>query len=44
MKYVDITAIIQVIGCIYQNPTLLDNNAFIISFSDLQYFKRSDNT
>ena len=34
MKYVDITAIIQVIGCIYQNPTLLDNENYFFHEED----------
>src|SRR5574344_202479 len=33
-KYVDIKSIIQVIGCIYQNPSLLDNSAFTFSEDD----------
>ena len=34
MKYVDITAIIQVIGCIYQNPSLLDNENYFFHEED----------
>ena len=33
-KYVDLSAIIQVIGCIYQNPDLLDNNNYFFNESD----------
>ena len=34
MKYVDITAIIQVIGNIYQNPSLLDNESYFFNEDD----------
>ena len=34
MKYVDITAIIQVIGSIYQNPSLLDNENYFFNEED----------
>ena len=34
MKYIDITAIIQVIGCIYQNPSLLDNEKYFFNEED----------
>jgi len=33
-KYVDIPAIIQVIGCIYQNPSLLDNENYFFNEQD----------
>lgn len=33
-KYVDVSAIIQVIGCIYQNPTLLDNENYFFHEDD----------
>ena len=34
MKYVDIAAIIQVIGCIYQNPMLLENENYFFNEDD----------
>ena len=34
MKYVDITAIIQVIGSIYQNSSLLDNENYFFNEDD----------
>lgn len=34
MKYVDITAIIQVIGSIFQNPSLLDNENYFFNEDD----------
>ena len=34
MKYIDTTSIIQVIGCIYQNPSLLDNNKYFFNEED----------
>lgn len=33
-RYVDISAIIQVIGCIYQNPSLLDNENYFFNEED----------
>ena len=30
-KYVDTTAITQVIGCVFNNPNLLDNSDYIIT-------------
>lgn len=33
-KYVDLSAIIQVIGCIYQNPSLLDNENYFFYEDD----------
>ena len=33
-RYVDIPAIVQVIGCIYQNPNLLDNESYKFSEED----------
>ena len=33
-KYVDISAVIQVIGCIYQNPSLLDNENYFFNEQD----------
>ena len=33
-KYVDVSAIIQVIGCIYQNPSLLDNENYFFYEDD----------
>ena len=33
-KYVDLSAIIQVIGCIYQNPSLLDNENYFFNEED----------
>ena len=34
VKYVDISAIIQVIGSVYQNPTLLDNDNYTFNTDD----------
>jgi replicative DNA helicase len=34
VKYVDISSIIQVIGCIYQNPDLLDNEKYSFNEDD----------
>ena len=34
MKYVDITSIIQVIGCIYQSPSLLENENYFFNEED----------
>ena len=34
VKYVDISAIIQVIGSVYQNPTLLDNENYTFNTDD----------
>lgn len=34
VKYVDISSIIQVIGCIYQNPDLLDNEKYTFNEDD----------
>lgn len=33
-KYVDTTAIIQVIGCAFNNPSLLDDNKYVITDED----------
>ena len=33
-KYIDLSAIIQVIGCIYQNPTLLDDEKYFFTEED----------
>ena len=33
-KYVDTAAIIQVIGCIYQNPSLLDDEKYFFNEED----------
>ena len=33
-KYIDLSAIIQVIGCIYQNPSLLDNENYFFYEDD----------
>ena len=33
-KYIDVSAIIQVIGCIYQNPSLLDNENYFFQEDD----------
>ena len=33
-KYVDTTSIVQVIGCIYQNPSLLDNENYFFNEDD----------
>lgn len=33
-KYVDTTSIIQVIGCVYQNPNLLDNEGYFFNTDD----------
>lgn len=33
-KYVDTTSIIQVIGCVYQNPSLLDNEQYFFNEDD----------
>ena len=36
-KYVDITSIMQVIGCVYNNPTLLDfTDRYTITEEDFQ--------
>ena len=34
MKYVDIAAVIQVIGSIYQNPMLLENENYFFNEDD----------
>jgi len=34
MKYVDISAIIQVIGCVYQKPDLIDNENYFFTEED----------
>ena len=34
VKYVDISSIIQVIGCVYQNPALLDNEKYSFTEDD----------
>ena len=33
-RYIDVSAIIQVLGCIYQNPTILDNESYSLTFDD----------
>jgi replicative DNA helicase len=33
-KYVDVTSIVQVIGCIYQDPDLLDNEGYFFNQDD----------
>ena len=33
-RYVDIPAIVQVIGCIYQNPNLIDNESYSFTLDD----------
>lgn len=33
-KYVDVTSIIQVIGCVYKNPSLLDNETYFFNTDD----------
>ena len=33
-KYTDLSAVIQVIGCIYQNPSLLDNENYFFYEDD----------
>ena len=33
-RYVDISSIIQVIGCVYQNPSLIDNESYSFSLDD----------
>ena len=30
-KYVDTSSLIQVIGCVYQNPSLLDNENYFFN-------------
>ena len=34
IRYVDIPAIVQVIGCIYQNPNLIDNDSYTFTLND----------
>ena len=34
MRYVDTPAIVQVIGCVYQNPSLIDNEQYSFSSDD----------
>lgn len=34
VRYVDVPAIVQVIGCVYQNPSLLDNEQYSFSLDD----------
>ena len=34
IRYVDIPAIVQVIGCVYKNPNLIDNEAYSFSSDD----------
>jgi len=34
VRYVDIPAIVQVIGCVYQNPNLIDNEQYSFSSDD----------
>ena len=33
-RYVDTPALVQVIGCVYQNPTLLDNESYSFTLND----------
>ena len=33
-KYIDLSAVIQVIGCIYQNPSLLDDERYFFNEDD----------
>ena len=33
-RYIDIPAIVQVIGCIYQNPNLIDNDSYSFTLDD----------
>ena len=33
-KYVDTSSLIQVIGCVYQNPSLLDNENYFFNEDD----------
>ena len=33
-RYVDIPAIVQVIGCVYQNPNLFDNESYSFTLDD----------
>lgn len=33
-RYVDIPSLIQVIGCVYQNPSLLDNDQYSFTLDD----------
>ena len=33
-KYIDLSATIQVIGCIYQNPSLLDDERYFFNEDD----------
>ena len=33
-RYVDIPALVQVIGCVYQNPNLLDNESYSFTLND----------
>lgn len=34
IRYVDIPAIVQLIGCVYQNPSLLDNDSYSFTLDD----------
>ena len=34
IRYVDIPAIVQVIGCVYQNPNLIDNDSYTFTLND----------
>ena len=34
VRYVDIPAIVQVIGCVYQNPSLIDNESYTFTLDD----------
>ena len=34
IRYVDIPAIVQVIGCVYQNPNLIDNDSYTFTLDD----------
>ena len=33
-RYVDIPAIVQIIGCVYQNPNLIDNDSYTFTLND----------
>ena len=33
-KYIDNTAIVQVIGCIYNDPSILDADVYVIEEND----------
>lgn len=34
VRYIDIPAIVQVIGCVYQNPNLIDNDSYTFTLDD----------